>query len=342
MEFREHLIRIGREFPGARGEAFKGHPLAQSIRSDWPQSLRGMIGDAWSESFEIASSAGKGQWSEAPWIAVFHASVTESAMAGFYPVYLFEPGFKTVCLVLGQGAQALRESVGQKAALSELARRAAQLRANSSTWKARGFSAGPFRTLKSVSARLPSDAGEGASDAWSVAVAFGRRYVLDDLPTEEALAADLRSLLDIYKSMANDKRNHFASIDRKLGEMNQTGELPEGSVDGAVKIITHREIETRIRDRRLVSEVKKRLGCTCQACLVPMEATYGPTMSGYVEVHHKTPLSSLPATGAILKPTADDFMVLCSNCHKAIHRAGCPDLETFQKMLSKVSCKVSG
>lgn len=135
--------------------------------------------------------------------------------------------------------------------------------------------------------------------------------------------------------MAINPDLRFVSLDDEFVELKDSGELPSTSLDGAKKVIEHRKLEKRQRDRKIIAAAKKNLGDTCQACSFSFASIYGEHMKGFIEAHHKVPLASLPAEGAMLTPTADDFMVLCSNCHRAIHRAGCPDLETFKNSIQR-------
>ncbi|MDO9278632.1 MAG: DUF3578 domain-containing protein [Polaromonas sp.] len=334
MTFTEVTKEIGNTFLKSKQEAFKGHPLASRIRKDWPGALSSALTLAGTplneEEYSLDSSPGLGQWSDAPWLAVFRKDITSSATGGFYPVFLFEPGFETVCLVMGQGAEKLVKAVGKKAALVELSARAVQMRRAAVSWEKEGFSLGPFATMRraSVQSEKKSD-----TDPWSVSVAFGKRYSLAAMPNDSMISADVIKMIKFYDLLAKDSSMRFTKVDEALEGLKEEGELPEGSVDGAKKVIWHKKFETRVRNSKLVSDVKKLLGTRCQACNFSFESRYGAGMSGYIEAHHKNPIYSLPDEGAILKPTASDFMVLCSNCHRAIHRAGCPDLETFQRSI---------
>lgn len=326
MEFTDIIRYIAGHFSDARKEAFADHPLATTIRSKWPASLRSLMPPGVVEKYVFDSSPGLGQWSHAPWLAVLSPEVTRTAMAGFYPVYLFEPGFKSICLVMGQGAQILRATLGRKAALTELAARADILRTAAAGWEAEGFSVGPFVTLKAVSAA----SADPKKDPWSVSVAFGKRYDVASLPSNSEMGQDLTRMLRIYGRMAGLPKLRFVEQDEDLSELKNDGELPPGSLDGAKRVIEHRKFEKRNRNRKLIAEVKKRFPAQCAACNFSFAEKYGEYMADFIEVHHKVPLSTLPDGGAVLKPTAEDFMVLCSNCHRAIHRAGCPDLESFR------------
>ena len=55
----------------------------------------------------------------------------------------------------------------------------------------------------------------------------------------------------------------------------------------------------------------------CTVCGFAFAATYGSLGDGYIECHHTRPLSELAST----RPTrVDDIALVCSNCHRMIHR----------------------
>jgi predicted HNH restriction endonuclease len=73
----------------------------------------------------------------------------------------------------------------------------------------------------------------------------------------------------------------------------------------------------------------------CEACLMSFADTYGDIGENFIEAHHLVPLSELdPSEPRIY--TAADFAVLCSNCHRMIHRWTDPaDVIGFRDMLKK-------
>lgn len=143
-------------------------------------------------------------------------------------------------------------------------------------------------------------------------------------------------MLKLYKAMVNVPQLRFDAWDASVEALKDAGELPAGSIEGVKRTVEHKRLERRSRDRKLVKAVKARLGTSCQACGYSLESLYGASMDGYIEVHHKVPLHLLPDDGAYVNPTERDFIVLCSNCHKAIHKAGCPELELFRRQLKRV------
>jgi HNH endonuclease len=80
----------------------------------------------------------------------------------------------------------------------------------------------------------------------------------------------------------------------------------------------------RQRVQRLVDEkkeqAKRRSGgaLRCEACLFDFFEAYGSVGEGFCEVHHLTPLSQHEST---TETSLDDLAILCSNCHRMIHRA---------------------
>ncbi len=63
-------------------------------------------------------------------------------------------------------------------------------------------------------------------------------------------------------------------------------------------------------------------GTTCNVCGFDFGNTYGPFCHGFIEVHHRTPVSRM-GSGYIIDPVRD-LVPLCSNCHAAVHRTDPP------------------
>lgn len=332
MRFAHLVVEIADKYEEARKEPLSGHSLAAAIRARWPASVQDLLANELGSELYAKASAGQGRWADSPWLAIFHSRITHGAKSGFYPVYLFEPGFETVCLVMGQGTETLSTALGRRA-LPELARRAELLRRFGGDWRGAGFTDGPFRTLKSV---VRPERGDSDADPWSLSAAFGKRYVVAALPDDKELAEDLRAMLKLYETMVHQEQLRFDIWDESVEALKNAGELPIGSLDGVKRTVEHARLERRSRNRKLVKAVRELLGSSCQACGYSLQALYGASMGDYIEVHHKVPLHLLPEEGALLKPTEKDFVVLCSNCHKAIHRAGCPELELFRQQLKRV------
>jgi 5-methylcytosine-specific restriction protein A len=75
-------------------------------------------------------------------------------------------------------------------------------------------------------------------------------------------------------------------------------------------------------------------GSRCHVCDFDFETTYGLLGKGFIEIHHKIPVSRMGAN-YIVNP-AEDLVPLCSNCHRMIHRHDSPlEIETLKKLISQ-------
>jgi hypothetical protein len=95
--------------------------------------------------------------------------------------------------------------------------------------------------------------------------------------------------------------------------------LPIG-MEGTAHLVSHLRGE---RNRTIVEAKKAAMLNTtgrlcCEVCGFDFSIAYGPLGDGFCEVHHLVPLSA--ATESITT-TLDDLAVLCSNCHRIIHRS---------------------
>jgi putative restriction endonuclease len=105
-----------------------------------------------------------------------------------------------------------------------------------------------------------------------------------------------------------------------LSADNLDGVLDEAEVEivaseGRARLRIHLRRE---RSRKLIKAFKASLSnFTCEACGTDMEAVYGALGAGYIEAHHRTPVSHLKDGD---KTKLADLAALCPNCHRIIHR----------------------
>lgn len=67
------------------------------------------------------------------------------------------------------------------------------------------------------------------------------------------------------------------------------------------------------RSRGVVDYLKGSASSACEICENNFADNHGV---GYIEAHHKIPISTFEATHTV---GPDDFALLCPNCHKAVH-----------------------
>jgi len=102
--------------------------------------------------------------------------------------------------------------------------------------------------------------------------------------------------------------------------------------EGGRKLFVHYVIE---RDQRIAN--KKREAAlvetgrlACEVCGFDFTERYGPLGNGFCEVHHRKMLSQIDGK---TETGMDDLAILCSNCHRMIHKNGLMTVAALRKHL---------
>jgi 5-methylcytosine-specific restriction protein A len=171
-------------------------------------------------------------------------------------------------------------------------------------------------------ARLPGDYVSGH--------ALGISYGLDALPNEATLRGDLQNIVHAYRALTF--RGGLEGDVEPQSDVSDEFNIPQSaSVIETRKYVYHRKIE---RNRTAAKNAKKFHGSTCQACSLDFSKKYGAIGKGFIEAHHLKPISQLEEGVPVKYDVASDFAVLCSNCHRMIHRTTDPsDLDRFRKLM---------
>src|SRR5690606_16292817 len=77
-------------------------------------------------------------------------------------------------------------------------------------------------------------------------------------------------------------------------------------------------VNKRERDPKLVKKAREYYGTQCYACGFDFGSFYGEHREGFIEIHHKKPVSQMEDEGETT--LLEDVVPLCSNCHRMIHR----------------------
>jgi 5-methylcytosine-specific restriction protein A len=234
-----------------------------------------------------------------PWVAVFDRLVTETAQNAYYVVYLVKEDFSGVYISLNQGVTTVRGLYGAGAKEA--------LRVRATDFLAclgellDSYIVGPIDLTTRSSFSLGAYYEQGSICA--------KYYAKSDIPSDEMLELDLADFLDLY----------FILATKDL--------LPSaGSVEENEENLTREELQTlrehkRIeRNQKLALKAKKVHSYICQACEFNFEKQYGKLGKGFIEAHHLTPLYELKGQKVTLNPKTD-LAVLCSNCHRMIHKS---------------------
>ena len=106
--------------------------------------------------------------------------------------------------------------------------------------------------------------------------------------------------------------------------------------EGGRQFVAHLTIE---RDRKLVKDAKKlfklRYGSLkCEVCGFSFESIYGPRGKNFIEAHHRKPISELNGRAA---SKIKDLAMVCSNCHRMLHRAPYMTTDALRDMLGQTA-----
>lgn len=128
-------------------------------------------------------------------------------------------------------------------------------------------------------------------------------YNLGIIPTEKGSFGIKRKFWKF--NLENDFQNNLTL----------SNEFPEGK-------IVERKHKARERNQKLITEVKTNFKSkygrlNCQICGFDFENVYGIIGKDFVECHHIIPVSEMLDNH---KTKIEDIVILCSNCHRMIHR----------------------
>jgi len=105
------------------------------------------------------------------------------------------------------------------------------------------------------------------------------------------------------------------------GEIQQPIDIDNylSGTEGNPRLVTHlkRERNAFLVKAKKEATIKKTGKLCCEVCNFDFVEVYGELGEDFCEVHHLTPLAQ---ADGVVKTTLDDLAILCSNCHRIIHR----------------------
>lgn len=121
---------------------------------------------------------------------------------------------------------------------------------------------------------------------------------------------------------------HYPILNSSIHIINDSGVLYEGKP----REITLTKHERNPLARRICIE---HFGCFCQVCYFDFFKCYGELGKGYIQVHHKTKISSIEDNHTI--DPENDLIPVCPNCHVMLHVKD-PCL-TIEELRNIINCK---
>ncbi|MET4138437.1 DUF3578 domain-containing protein [Pedobacter sp. UYP1] len=305
--------RIISQYSEESKKPLKNNQLAHFIKDELKNELKKIVNN--DERYIVASSSGKGRWTATPWIAIFDIFITITAQEGFYPVFIFRDDMSGFYLTLNQGVTTIRQE-NKKETLNILKINAKKFRAQL------GNISNNFSDLD-IKLRNQETTKIGLSRDYEAGNIIAKFYSSTNLPSEDIFKQDISEILEIYKSLI------FVHEEIETQEKDHENNNYQG--DERKKYRQHKRIE---RNQTLIKKVKKAQGFICKACNLDFADKYGVLGKDFIEAHHLKPISQL--TEEIVKLDAKkDFVVLCSNCHRMIHRTEDPSNLNAFKLLIK-------
>lgn len=91
------------------------------------------------------------------------------------------------------------------------------------------------------------------------------------------------------------------------------------TTEGKPRLVAHlrRERNAALVKAKKEATIKSTGKLCCEACNFDFSATYGKYGEGFCEIHHLIPLSK---ADGVVTTELKDLAILCSNCHRIIHR----------------------
>nr|MDQ3013349.1 HNH endonuclease [Acidobacteriota bacterium] len=123
----------------------------------------------------------------------------------------------------------------------------------------------------------------------------------------------------------NSSKGTNIQMQFELSQTDEAEELPDieqeiiSAIEGRKNFITHlrRERNSRIIKAKKNQVLNETGRLDCEACSFDFEKKYGELGENFAEAHHRALLSAVETE---IETTLDDLSILCSNCHRMIHK----------------------
>lgn len=140
----------------------------------------------------------------------------------------------------------------------------------------------------------------------------------------------------------NNEKPYLHSIAIKIIEaINSNCEIKSISIDDEAFMegnIVEKLHKSKERNQKVVTAKKERTFrengfLKCEICGFDFKDVYGDLGDGFIECHHKKPLSEIDTA---TKTRINDLILVCSNCHRMLHRKRpWPSVEELQEIVEQ-------
>ena len=138
----------------------------------------------------------------------------------------------------------------------------------------------------------------------------------------------LKAIADKIKSTVENT----SVIEKLYGIPNEEDDDSHTVKEGKVIYKLHklREWDSKINKKKKESYLKKHGTLDCEVCGFDFYEVYGEIGNGFIEAHHRIPLSDIDGES---KTKLKDLALVCSNCHRMLHRE--IDTMSIEKLKNK-------
>lgn len=224
-DFINHIMS---EYPTARKE--KNKSMEVFFLEKIPNFISN-IGIVDKSIYKVKSGVGQGTWAFIPWIAIFHPSITNTAIKGVYIVYLLSKNGSSLYLTLNQGCSELRDMYTTDPAKIDTIMQKTIDEIHTRIKDYRGFKSDNSAFATKIFL------GDGITELgkyYQKGTIFYKEYKRDNIPPEEELRDDLKKMMEIYaeyvayktgKPLANNIANVKNNTNKDTSKMDKVGRL---------------------------------------------------------------------------------------------------------------------
>ena len=281
----------------------KGAKVRQIVEKDIVDVIKNNL-NLDNNQYKIQGSIGQGNFAEIPWIAIFDRDITETAQEGVYLVYLFSSDMKKLYLSLNQGVTFFEKKYGSSKKTLE------KIKAKSLFYKE------SFKNtaIDDYVLEIDLNSNEFKPREYMKGHIIGKSYDTTELPNNNVLINDIKHMINKYKTLIDTIEDEKELLDLATFNTDDEG-FPEGKK-------VSKQHTSRERNQELIKKAKKNFrklkgSLFCEVCNFCFKDEYGVIGEDFIEGHHIKPVSSME-DGEKTKVT--DIVMLCSNCHRMIHR----------------------
>tara|TARA_A100001011_G_scaffold210187_1_gene218454 strand:- start:58 stop:798 length:741 start_codon:yes stop_codon:yes gene_type:complete len=148
---------------------------------------------------------------------------------------------------------------------------------------------------------------------------YGERLLLKSIANKIKATVENKSVADELYSIPNEEDDTLHSV-------------KEGKV--IYKLHKLRERDSKINKKKKEVYFKKHGKLNCEVCDFDFYKVYDEIGKGFIEAHHRIPLSDLDGES---KTGLNDLALVCSNCHRMLHRE--IDTLSISKLKNKIKLR---